>query len=147
SCTRRPPASRSSRRSSRSRPRRRPGERTARAAMTGRRGGSVPSSSAASALLCSLIAFQSAAETRAPFPKVDPYTGGAAEALSRAAYVSFGPFLGGDNHSTAQIRHELGGTPLIFVETAHFKLGSSLPEYELTKDAAENAKLRDELER
>jgi hypothetical protein len=98
-------------------------------------------------LLCSLIAFQSAAEVRAPFPKVDPYTLCEPEALARAGYASFGPFPWGDGHRTDQIERELGGTPLIWVETAHFKLGSSLPEYRPGEDASERAKLRAELQR
>jgi hypothetical protein len=94
-------------------------------------------------LLCSLTAFQSAADARAPFPKVDPYTLGEAETLARVGHASFGPFLWGDGHSTAQVEQELGGVPLIWVETAHFKLGSSLPEYTDAKDIGERAKRRD----
>ena len=113
-----------------------------------RRGGGL-SKHASSAVLSSLIAFQSAAGARAPFAEVDPYTLGEPEALGRAGYVSFGPFLWGDAHSTEQIEKELGGTPLIWVETAHFKLGSSLPEYVLVKDKDidERPKLRAELQR
>jgi hypothetical protein len=111
-----------------------------------RRGGGRPRD-VSSALLCSLIAFQSAAEVRAPFPKVDPYTLGEPEALARAGYGAFGPIPWGDGHRTDQIERELGGIPLIWVETAHFRLGSSLPEYRVGEDAQERAKLRAELQR
>src|SRR5262245_47247154 len=115
--------------------------------MSDPRGGGGFQEHASSALLCSLIAFQSAADARAPFPKIDPYTLGEAETLARAGYSSFGPFLWGDGHSTMQIEQELGGIPLIWVETAHFKLGSSLPEYTVANDEEEQAKLRAELQR
>jgi hypothetical protein len=80
-------------------------------------------------------------------PPVDPYTGGEREALDRAGYVSFGPFQFGDGHSSAKVEEVLG-FPLVWVETAHFKLGSSLEKYPL-KDAEpdEREKLRDELAR
>lgn len=116
-----------------------------------RRRGELSKHASSSALLCSLIAFQSAADVRAPFAKVDPYTLGEAETLARAGYSSFGPFLWGDGHSTDQIEQELGGIPLLWVETAHFKLGSSLPEYVVGKDTErdkeERSKLRVELQR
>lgn len=82
-----------------------------------------------------------------PFPKVDPYTKDDPGAKEKAGYASFGPFRFGDDHTTTQIETTLGGIPLIWVETEHFKLGSGLPEYALTGDAAENKKLKAELER
>jgi hypothetical protein len=82
-----------------------------------------------------------------PFPKVDPYTKDDPGAKERAGYASFGPFRFGDDHTTSQIETTLGGIPLIWVETEHFKIGSGLPEYDLTGDGAENKKLKQELER
>lgn len=82
-----------------------------------------------------------------PFPKVDPYTKGDPEKIERAGYASFGPFRFGDDHTTAQAETTLGGIPLIWVETPHFKLGSGLPEYTLTGDSREKDRIQGELER
>ncbi len=82
-----------------------------------------------------------------PFARVDPYTKNDTEKVEKAGYVSFGPFRFGDDHTTAQIETTLGGIPLIWVETAHFKLGSGLPEYTLGDDPREKERLRAELER
>ena len=82
-----------------------------------------------------------------PFPKIDPYTKDAPDAKTKAGYSSFGPFRFGDAHTTTQIEETLGGIPLIWVETEHFKLGSGLPEYTLGDDAQEKERLREELER
>jgi hypothetical protein len=82
-----------------------------------------------------------------PFPKVDPYTKDDPTAKEKAGYASFGPFRFGDDHTTSQIETTLGGIPLIWVETEHFKLGSGLPEYTVGDDAAEKEKLKKELER
>lgn len=82
-----------------------------------------------------------------PFPKVDPYTKNDPEKVKKAGYVSFGPFRFGDDHTTAQVETTLGGIPLIWVESAHFKLGSGLPEYTLADDPREKDRVRAELER
>jgi len=84
--------------------------------------------------------------SREPFAEVDPYTRGEAAALARAGYVSFGPFQFGDDRTSDHLVRELGGIPLIFVETAHFRLGSALPEY-VSGDREERKRLADELER
>jgi len=83
---------------------------------------------------------------REPFPRTDPYTKSAREKIEPAGYVSFGPFRFGDDHTTAQVETALEGVPLIWVETAHFKLGSGLPEYRLGDDKPERERVRAELE-
>jgi hypothetical protein len=82
-----------------------------------------------------------------PFPKVDPYTKNAPDAITKAGYASFGPFRFGDDHTTTQIEETLGGIPLIWVETEHFKLGSGLPEYTIPDDPQEKDRFKEELER
>lgn len=58
---------------------------------------------------------------------VDPYTRGEPAALERAGYVSLGPvpFLG--NLSTQGVEQLFGDEPLVWIETAHCVIGSSLP--------------------
>ncbi len=82
-----------------------------------------------------------------PFPKIDPYTKNAPDAITKAGYASFGPFRIGDDHTTTQIEETLGGIPIIWVETEHFKLGSGLPEYTIPDDPREKERFKAELER
>lgn len=82
-----------------------------------------------------------------PFPKIDPYTKNAPDAIEQGGYASFGPFRLGDDHTTTQVETELGGIPLIWAETAHFKIGSGLPEYTIGDDAKEKEHFKEELER
>jgi hypothetical protein len=82
-----------------------------------------------------------------PFPKVDPYTKNDPGLIEKAGYVSLGPFRFGDDHTSEQVQNTLGGIPLIWVETAHFKLGSALPECALSDDKRERERLKGELQR
>jgi hypothetical protein len=81
------------------------------------------------------------------FAAVDPYTRGAPEALQRAGYVSLGPFPWTADAGTAEIEKALGERRILWVETAHFKLGSTLASYHTGVDKLEDKKLRAELER
>jgi len=99
-----------------------------------------------STLLLALAAVPSAQGEIKAFPVVDPYTKSAPEAIEKAGYVSLGPFRFGNDHTTDQVVSTLGGIPMLWVESAHFKLGSTLPEYTPT-DKKEKDRLRDELER
>ncbi len=77
----------------------------------------------------------------------DPYTKNDPAAPARAGYASLGPFTFGDDHDTAQIEHVLGGeAKLLWVETAHWKIGSALGPYRVPQDRDEKRKLRAELE-
>jgi hypothetical protein len=80
------------------------------------------------------------------FEKVDPYTGGTKEGLDRAGYVSLGPFPWCEGVRTEDIE-EVIGRRVLWVETAHFKLGSTLETYRSKNDKKEDKKLADELER
>ncbi len=76
---------------------------------------------------------------------IDPYTKGDAEALARAGYRSFGPFRFGDRE-TEHLQAAFVDVPLLWVETEHFKIGSSLEKYE-PAEAEELAGLKAELAR
>jgi hypothetical protein len=86
-------------------------------------------------------------EGRTPRPPVDPYTKGDPAAMKAAGYVSFGPFLWGDDHTNERIESVLGGEPLIWVETEHFRLGSSLDDYDFPSDRLERRRLEEEIAR
>ena len=122
--------------------------------MTGLQGGGlwrpaavVAGAAGAAGILAASAAAQVAGKPPELPPPVDPYTQGERPALDRAGYVDFGPFRLGDDCTTAQVDQELG-FPLVWVETAHFRLGSSLEKYPLKEaDSQEKDKLRDEIER
>jgi hypothetical protein len=78
-------------------------------------------------LLGALAGAQTSKPAKAP-PAVDPYTRGEALALARAGYSSFGPMRFGPS-TTDVVQQQLGDVPILWVETAHFRLGSSLDEY------------------
>ncbi|MEM7200718.1 MAG: hypothetical protein AAF628_10655 [Planctomycetota bacterium] len=76
----------------------------------------------------------------------DTYTLGEPAAMEQAGYVSFGPFPFGDGHSTTDIEHVLGDeVKMRWVETAHFKIGSSLAAIKAPQDRKERRKLNAEL--
>ncbi len=81
------------------------------------------------------------------FPAVDPHTGGAPEILQRLGYLSFGPFHWMKGDSTVAVAEKLGGVPILWVETEHFCIGSTLNTYKIPGDREEKARLADELER
>jgi len=71
------------------------------------------------------------------FEAVDPYTKGQRELMDRAGYVSFGPFHWAAEHSSEDLRKTLDGTPIVFIETAHFRLASTLASYKISEDQVE----------
>lgn len=78
----------------------------------------------------------------------DPYSENDPAALERAGYVSFGPFPWGDDHGSTDIEAMFPETEMLFVETAHFKIGSSLPAYKVSNtNALERKLLGEELAR
>ncbi len=81
----------------------------------------------------------------------DPYTQGDPALLEKAGYVSLGPFPFGSGHTTADVADLLGTEPLLWIETAHFRIGSALPPAPLKNDEAWRddwiQRLRSELER
>lgn len=101
----------------------------------------------ASALVASLgasiVGAQGGREERA---EVDPYTEGDPDAMDRAGYRKFGPFLWAGDHTTEVAAQTMGGVPVLWVETEHFKIGCSLDPYELN-DPKEKKAIRKELDR
>lgn len=79
-------------------------------------------------------------------PEVDPYTQGERELMDAAGIVSFGPFPWAEDQTTLTIEELLGGIPILWAETEHFRIGSSLIEYE-SEDRDERKLLKDEFAR
>lgn len=77
----------------------------------------------------------------------DPYTGNDPAALAAAGYLAYHPFRFAEGASTEAVEKVLGdGVQMLWVETAHFRIGSSLPKY-VVEDRDERVRLRAELER
>lgn len=77
----------------------------------------------------------------------DPFTRGDEAALAAAGYASFGPFAFGTNHTSADVVELLPDEPLLWIETAHFRIGSALPPIAVAGDKAWQLRLQGELER
>ncbi len=97
-----------------------------------------------------LLAGGVAAQDDLPLPpdadadwREDPYTRGEPDALAEAGYVAIDRLPWGDDHSTPDIERALGSLQTLWIETAHFRIGSTLPEYKIPKE--DKDKLRDEL--
>lgn len=80
------------------------------------------------------------------FDEEDPYTAGSSALVSSLGYRSMGNFAFLGPHRTETIQLEMGGVPMLFVETEHFRIGSTLTTYKYTGDREEKAKLGDELD-
>jgi hypothetical protein len=94
-------------------------------------------------VLLLLVATTAVTAQRTEAPE-DPYTKGDAEAWAAAGYLAPAPFAWTGKYDTDDIEDALG-VPLRWVETAHFRIGSSLPEIRLTSNERDG--VRDELKR
>ena len=81
------------------------------------------------------------------FEKVDPYTRGDAKLLAKLGYASVDPKRWTTTQTTQFVRETLGGIDVLFLETAHFRIASTLATYERSEDRVDKDLLEDELER
>lgn len=82
-----------------------------------------------------------------PPPAIDPYTEKKPELMKAAGYVAFAPFPWADEHDTEAIERVLGAGKILFVETAHFKIGVGLPPYTVPVEKEAKQKLVDDLKK
>ena len=66
--------------------------------------------------------------------KKDPYTENTKEVWQAAGYEDMGSFAWADGHGTSSIEDAIGDEELIFIETKHFKIGSCLPRYTISRE-------------
>lgn len=109
-----------------------------------------PSILAFLAFSMALLATPAAAQRdKTPKWKIDPYTKNEQKALDKAGYVSFGPFqVGGiaDRATmTTDIEDKLQYVQILWIETAHFRIGCALPQWSVPTDAKTRKKIRAEL--
>ena len=77
--------------------------------------------------------------------QLDPYTMADPAAMQRVGYVSFGPFPWGDDHDSRKIHAMMPEAKLLWVETAHFRIGSTLASIGLPKASKSKRRLKGEL--
>ncbi len=83
---------------------------------------------------------------RLPRWKQDPYTKNEPELMQKLGYVSYGPFEFGPV-SSEEVDKFLSFERIRWVETAHFRIGTSLPAWTLPQDPEVKLKIREELTR
>ena len=81
------------------------------------------------------------------FEEVDPYTENDPEKMRALGYESYGPFEWLKGEHTPEVTEKIGAIPILWVETAHFRIGSSLNTYKIPGDRIEKDRLKDEIDR
>jgi hypothetical protein len=74
----------------------------------------------------------------------DPWTKGDPELLKKLGIVRVGAMPWTQTHASDGVVKTLGGIPVIFIETEHFRLASTLESYRPTGDRAEKERLEAE---
>lgn len=77
--------------------------------------------------------------------KADPYTGGDATLLQQAGHVAYGPFLWSKDTRTEDIDRVLGEGRVLWLETAHFRIGSNLRTVAIPEKQAQRKAIHDEV--
>jgi hypothetical protein len=97
-----------------------------------------------------LAAVAPAQADKLPKWRIDSYTKNKPEALAQLGYVSYGPFEFGTKGAapalTSTIDDHLEHVQILWIETAHFRIGVDLPEWPVPMDPEFRAKIRRELE-
>jgi hypothetical protein len=100
--------------------------------------------------LGTVLTAQAPAPDKTPKWRIDPFTKNKPEALTKAGYLNYGPFKFGNKADTptpnTQIDDALPHVQILWVETAHFRIGSNLPAWTVPQDPVVRAKIRRELE-
>ncbi|MFT4537810.1 MAG: hypothetical protein ACI835_000240 [Planctomycetota bacterium] len=81
------------------------------------------------------------------FEEVDPYTKGERESFRKLGYTNYAPFLWHGSELTNHVQESMGGIDILWVETEHFKIGSTLGRYKVPNDKVEKTKYKEEIAR
>ena len=92
-----------------------------------------------SALLALTVPLVSQSKRKKDAWKLDPYTAGKPEAIKRAGYVAYGPLVWGEDHDTRTIDKMMPEAKILWVETKHFRIGSSMGALPMPKDSKAQA--------
>ncbi len=81
------------------------------------------------------------------FEEEDPYTKGDPELVKALGYVRLGHGPWHDGEDTKALQQNLGGIDMLFVETEHFRIASSLGTYDIPNNREERTKIKAEIKR
>ncbi len=81
------------------------------------------------------------------FEEQDPYTKGKSELVEALGYKRMGHMMWHSGEDTKAVQMNMGGIDMLFVETEHFKIASSLGTYKIPNDKEERTKIKAELKR
>jgi hypothetical protein len=81
------------------------------------------------------------------FEEVCPYTKGERELEKKLGYARVGPMPWRGAADSRAVQENCGGVPMIFVETEHFRIASTLNTYRIPNDRDERARLKEEIDR
>ncbi len=81
------------------------------------------------------------------FEEVCPYTKGERELEKKLGYARVGSMPWRGSVDSRAVQENCGGVPMIFVETEHFRIASTLNTYRIPNDREERARLKEELDR
>jgi hypothetical protein len=91
------------------------------------------------------LAVASAARAQGDFPDLDPYTEAEPERMRKLGYRSFGPLDWLDGTTSDQVEEVAGAAEMLWVETEHFQLGSTLGTYRYPDDRIERERFEDSI--
>ncbi|MCB9879863.1 MAG: hypothetical protein H6835_19910, partial [Planctomycetes bacterium] len=103
------------------------------------------------ALCASALAAALSAQDKPKLQKwqIDPYTDNEPKRIAAAGYVTYGPMPFGNLHAnkatTADIDKLLEFEKILWVETKHFRIGQSLPQWQVPTELKTKNKIREEL--
>ncbi len=80
-----------------------------------------------------------------PAEAIDPFTKGEPAALARAGYAALGSIPFGTQHNSRDVADLLRGEPLLWIETAHFRIGCALSSLKLQGDGDWVARTKKEI--
>jgi hypothetical protein len=80
-----------------------------------------------------------------PVVAKDPYTEADPQAMKAAGIVAYGPFPWADGVSTTDVDKVLGSSRMLWMETAHFRIGSNLRPTKVPEEAEEKKSLQAEV--
>ena len=105
------------------------------------------------AALATLLAAPAPAQGRGDDPDYEefdeacPYTKGERELEKKLGYARIGSMPWRGSADSKAVRENCGGVPMIFVETEHFRIASTLNTYRIPNDRDERKRLKEELDR
>jgi hypothetical protein len=105
-------------------------------------------------LMCALLipvshsfAQKKGKEDMEQFEDVCPYTKGDRELEKKLGYERMGFVTWRDGEDSTIIQENMGAIPMLWVETEHFKIGSSLGTFKIDNNKAQKARIKEEIAR